>query len=63
MIAGTYLTKENHTETLTNCKFIGGRVYDNTADYTGINWIGGPWNGYQPAVGTVVIENNIYSEN
>ena len=63
MIAGTYLTSENQTETLTNCRFIGGRVYDNTADYTGINWIGGPWNGYQPDVGTVVIENNIYSAN
>ena len=62
MIAGTYLTHENSTETLTSCQFIGGRVYDDTADYTGTAWIGGPWGGSQPDVGTIVVENNVYTE-
>jgi len=62
MIAGTYLTSEGCTETLTGCKFIGGKVYDDTTDYTGTElWIGGPWGGSQPNVGTVNVSGNTYT--
>lgn len=60
LIAGTYLTHENQTETLTNCSFSNGDVYDDVANYSNTGrWIGGPWNGYQEEVGELIVSGNI----
>ena len=55
-----FLHKINGLISKTNCNFTNGKVYDDVNDYTNSErWIGGPWDGYQPEVGQLIISDII----